>query len=273
MTELQNNAWLGWQNFTDAGKLAALLAASLIFLLMTYKKVTQKTLVLYTTAAAVCCVVPVTAAVLMLYQTKFYDYQWIWSLVPMTAVIAYGGVSFLSECWPGFRISEWKKGVPVLALLLAILLFCSGMGKTDVDGNNSEAERKAAEKVLTQIRTEMQEEEICLWAPKAILEYARETDASIKLLYGRNMWDQWLNAYAYDAYSEDMVSLYQWMEEPALAGEAQDEAPVARVRMALEAGTNCILLPENVDEGMIKKLENALELRALSIDGYYLLIA
>lgn len=142
-----------------------------------------------------------------------------------------------------------------------------------MDGNNSEAERKAAEKVLTQIRTEMQEEEICLWAPKAILEYARETDASIKLLYGRNMWDQWLNAYAYDAYSEDMVSLYQWMEEPALAGEAQDEAPVARVRMALEAGTNCILLPENVDEGMIKKLENALELRALSIDGYYLLIA
>lgn len=191
----------------------------------------------------------------------------------MTAVIAYGGVSFLSECWPGFRISEWKKGVPVLALLLAILFFCSGMGKTDVDKNNSEAERRAAEKVLMQIRTEMQEKEICLWAPKAILEYARETDASIKLLYGRNMWDEWLNAYTYDVYSEDMVSLYQWMEEPDLAEEVQDETPVARVRTALEAGTNCILLPENVDEGMIKKLENALELRVLSIDGYYLLIA
>ena len=195
----------------------------------------------------------------------------------------------MSECWPGFRISEWKKGVPVVALLLAVLLFCSGMGKTNVDKNNSEAERKAAENVLMQIRTEMQEEEICLWAPKAILEYARETDASIKLLYGRNMWDEWLNAYSYDVYREDMVSLYRWMEELTLAGQEQVETadadmakemstagepgPIDRVRMALEAGTNCILLPENVDEGVVKGLESTFHLRVLNIEGYFLLIA
>lgn len=308
MTELINNAGLGWQDFTDAGKFAALLAASLIFLWMSGRKKTQRTLLIYTTVGAVCCVFPLTAAGLMLYQTKFYDYQWIWSLVPMTAVIAYGAVCIMDEYWPGFRLSEWKKGLPVLILLLAVLLLSSGMETLTADGAQVQ-KRAAAGNTLKQVQAEMGGEKICLWAPAEILEYARETDASIELLYGRNMWDKWLNAYAYDTYSEEMLSLYEWMEEAALAG--RDEAAAVeketgtdtevgedksfgankvlgleisndwssmkialeKVDTALKAGANCILLPESLDESIIKGLEKKLSVRAVSVGGYYLLIA
>ena len=42
MRELLRNAWLGWQNYTDDGKLAALLLAALLFLWLRNKKVSQK---------------------------------------------------------------------------------------------------------------------------------------------------------------------------------------------------------------------------------------
>ena len=76
------DAWLGWKSFISNGKLAALLLAALIFLWYNRKQVERKLLV-YTSVMAVCCILPVTAVVLMGYQTKFYDYEWIWSLVPL----------------------------------------------------------------------------------------------------------------------------------------------------------------------------------------------
>lgn len=272
MTELLHNAWYGWQYFITDGKLAALLGASLIFLWLSYKRVSQKTLLIYTTVIAVCCVIPVTAAGLMLYQTKFYDYQWIWSLVPMTVVIAYGAVTLLTEYWHDLKLSEWKKGVPVLALFLALLALSGGPGKSAFDGGNSEqeVERAEAEAVLAQIQTEMKKRDICLWAPKEIMEYARETDAAIQLLYGRNMWDEWLDAYAYDTYSEETMALYLWMEEAAASGDAADIK--SNVESALRAGADCILLPGELDERSVEGLETTLNVRSLSLEGYYLLV-
>ena len=97
MRELLRNAWLGWQNYTDDGKLAALLLAALLFLWLRNKKVSQKGFLSYAVLMTACCIFPVTAVLLMLYQTKFYDYQWIWSLVPVTPVIAWGITEFLTE--------------------------------------------------------------------------------------------------------------------------------------------------------------------------------
>lgn len=272
MTELLHNAWRGWQYFITDGKLAALLGASLIFLWLSYKRISQKTLLIYTTIIAVCCVIPVTAAGLMLYQTKFYDYQWIWSLVPMTAVIAYGAVVLLMEYWHDLKLSEWKKGVPVLALLLTVLALSSGLGKPvfDEEDSKQEAGRAEAEYVLTHSQAEMKKRDICLWAPKEIMEYARETDAAIQLLYGRNMWDEWLDAYAYDIYQEEIRALYLWMEEAAASGEAADIK--SHVERALKAGADCILLPGELDERSVKGLETTLHVRILGLEGYYLLI-
>ena len=56
MTELLRNAWMGWQDYTEDGKLVALLLAVLLFLWLTGKGKKQGTLVLYSSLAVFCCI-------------------------------------------------------------------------------------------------------------------------------------------------------------------------------------------------------------------------
>lgn len=283
MKELLNNAWIGWQTYISAGKLVALLGASLVFLWMVYRKNSRKSLLIYGTVLAVGCVIPVTAAGLMLYQTKFYDYQWIWSFVPMTTLIAYGAVCFLGE-----HKGDWR----LVGLLLAALALCCGMGNTPMRGNAAATERVNAEAVLQQLQEKNPEGGIYLWAPREIMEYARETDASIRLLYGRNMWDEWLNAYSYDTYSTELVTLYEWMEAPAGAsGEtglgklsiesgqvvtkpgANGQPLVTELaKAAVASGVNCIVLPVEKSASEVKALEELLGSTVQEYNGYYLLV-
>lgn len=280
MTEILHNAWMGWQDYISAGKLAALLGAALIFLWLSYRKIRWRSLVAYTTLAAACCVIPVTAAGLMLYQTKFYDYQWIWSMVPATAVTAYGAVLFLEDYRADLKGAEKRQGAVMVLLLLAVLLLCSGMGGVTVgetasagDGSTEteDFDRATAEEVLRQVSEQTQNAQLCLWAPREVIEYARETEPSVSLLYGRNMWDDWLNAYAYDTYPEELVSLCRWMEEAADTGE--DKGLVKQVRAALRAGANCILLPDMLAEEAVLRLESLQGIRLEAVEGYYLLLA
>ncbi len=97
MWELMGNAWRGWLEFTSNGKLCALFLASLVFLWVYYKRAEQKNVLIYGAMMTGFCIVPATAAVLMVYQTKFYDYQWIWSMVPMTLVTAEAAVVLLAK--------------------------------------------------------------------------------------------------------------------------------------------------------------------------------
>lgn len=214
MTEYLGHAWQGWLGYTDHGKLAALLLAALLFLWLGRKSLQgqRRELLVYSTVMTVCCICPVTAAGLMLYQTRFYDYQWVWSLVPGTIVIAWGMTLFLSRQWQEFRLTEWKKGLPVTCLLLAITLLCGSMGGEVAGTDPEKQDRQQAAEVLAQVTGQFPEGEICLWAPRKVMEYTRETDPGIRLFYGRNLWDQSLNAYAYDVYQKDMEAIYVWME-------------------------------------------------------------
>lgn len=212
MTELMRKAWLGWAEYTDHGKLAALLLASLLFLWFGRKKAEQRTLRLYATVMTVCCIFPPGAAVLMAYQTKFYDYMWIWSLVPMTAVTAWGIVLALEGLWPDFRPGQWRRGLPAGAILLGAVLLCGSLGRPVWSDKGQAAERSHAYSVLDELEEVWQEERLCLWAPQRIMEYAREANPEILLPYGRNMWDTSLNGYAYDVYDENIVEMYLWME-------------------------------------------------------------
>ena len=279
MTELMRNAWLGWLRFTDGGKLAAVLFAALLYLWLSGKWKRKKSLFLYTVLMSLFCILPVTAMALMLYQTRFYDYEWIWSLVPMTVVAAWGITEFLDEQWKGFLLSQWKRALPVTALLLAGLVLCSGLGVNGFDRKEKRYERQRAADVLAQVM-ELQGGDVCLWAPREILEYARETTGSVQLLYGRNMWDESLNAYAYDTYSRELTELYLWMEnvEPSGTAQVEDEQQgelllegESCVTVAAEAGVNCILLPGSLEEGTAEKLAQVLGGSAVRVDAYYLL--
>lgn len=279
MTELVKNAWLGWLKFTGSGKLPALLFAALIFLWLSGKWKRQKGLFSYTVLMVSLCVLPVTAAGLMLYQTRFYDYEWIWSLVPMTIVIAWCAVEFLSEYWRDFSADQWKRGLPVTILLLTVLALSSGLGQNGFDRKAEKENRQQAKAVLSLV-IERQGEDICLWAPRELLEYAREQSGSLRLLYGRNMWEEALNAYTYDTYPQEIQELYLWMENADPSGvaliEEDDEDEVLLkgddcVAMAAAAGVDCIILPDSLEEKTVELLAEDWDGSVSEVGGYYLL--
>lgn len=268
MTELLGNAWRGWINFNSAGKLSAALLISLVLLWVYSKRVPQKTFLIYTSVVTVVCIMPLTAGAVMLYQTGFYDYEWIWSIVPLTAMIAMALTMFLAEFLHGIAKEDRKTETVVFVLVLTGLLFCSDMGVKTWNGTGEKKERQEAAQVLAVTKERMPEEHIVLWAPKEIMSYARQTDASIELVYGRNMWDKALNAYAYDVYTDDINRLYEWMEaEP----EEMTEADVFCAEAALRVGVNCVLIPTDKTEETIGYLERLFRTEAEKVGEYYLL--
>ena len=280
MAEYLQSAWTGWTGYTDNGKLPALLMAVLLFLWFGRKKREQAPFLVYTSVMTVCCILPVTAALLMLYQTKFYRYEWIWSLVPVTAIIAYG----LTCAWTEYRAEnkgQWKKTVPVTLLLLTLLLFCGSLGGTLWDRDTRKEERITAYSVLEQLSGRYSGDTLCLWAPGEIMEYAREKDAGILFPYGRNIRNGFLNAYSYDVYQEDTVMLEQWMEHMSMTGEPDMETELPSryvvtletcVEKALEQGVNCILITGEASDNALARLEKVLEIKAEALEGYYLFL-
>lgn len=279
MTELLKNAWLGWQQFITGGKLAAILLAALLYLWLGGGWKKRKGLFSYTALMTLLCILPVTAMILMLYQTRFYDYEWIWSLVPMTIVAAWGITEFLDGQWKEFSLSQWKRGLPVTALTLAVLALCSGLGQTGPDWTEEQAKRRMADEAIDLV-LELQGDDICLWAPREIMEYAREQTGGPRLLYGRNMWEEALNAYTYDTYSRELRKLYLWMENVDPTGvaliedEGQDEQLLqgeSCMKTAVESGVSCVLLPGSLGADTVETLAKAWGGSVRQLDGYYLL--
>lgn len=276
MWEMINNAWLGWLEYTEAGKLPALLLAVICYgVFLSGLKGAKGHLLIYGGVMTALCICPVTAAFLMGYQTRFYDYQWIWSMVPMTAVIALGGTLFLTDVRKyGYKVQS----IVVTCMSVMVLLLCSGVGREQVDVSRKEKERLEAERVLENVE-ELCGEDACLWAPAHILEYARR-EGDRPLLYGRNMWDEGLNAYSYDTYSRELVCLYQWMEKLDdwdITISVEETADY--VQKGGACGAECILLPEEMlqwlpqtesEEVLWDVLQSQEGLTVTKLEGYYL---
>lgn len=292
MAELFRNAGLGWTDYVRSGKLVVLLLASLLFLWFGRKHREQGDLLRYTAITTFCCILPVTAVLLMLYQTRFYDYEWIWSLVPLTGMTAYGITVFLTEYGTEAGREKGHRNIAVPFLLLAAILLSGDMGNTEEEWDRQRTENARAKDVLEQLGEEYSGGDICLWAPREILEYARETDGSLRLPYGRNMWDLSLNGYSYDTYEESTIRMYQWMEwvgetgRPDMkvqipeegdgsyeeGGRKQTERTIRledSVSHAIEMGVNCILISENAGLDAVKRMERILGVKAGLLEGYY----
>lgn len=279
MWKMIQDAWMGWTNYTDSGKLVALVIVALLYLWLAVKcKGPQKRLMIYGVVTVVLCICPVTAAGLMYYQTRFYNYQWIWSMVPVTGLIALGGTVFLTEQWKDGK--GWKSMlhnvIVTLASVVAISL-CGGLGEGSVDAFEAREKRERSEAVLMDVQ-ELYGDDLCLWAPADVLEYAR-IDGKMQLLYGRNMWDVALNAYSYDTYSEKRVELYEWMEHlddwaiEISAGEVEEY-----VQKAFAEGADCVLLPDDFlewmpesEEALAELLKSSENVEATRLEEYFLL--
>jgi len=274
MIELISVAWSGWQDDMVGGKMIALLPAALLFLWCGRKRREQQGFLVYTIVMTVGCILPITAVLLMRYQTGFYDYIDVWSLVPVTAVIAYGGAAFLTEGWEDGR--QWRSNaLPGLALLLAAAVFCGMPGAKNRSLKAEDDQRRHAYEVVEQLEELYRNEDfpsetdraICLWAPREIMEYAREADASILLPYGRNMWDLPLSGYTYDSYGACQVELNRLMEqdpEEWSVDMVKNELPL----LVREAGVSCILLPAGLDPDVVEAAEEAWECQVRPVEEY-----
>lgn len=297
MAELLRNAWTGWFRVTGDAKIMALFLAALLFLWIGYRQEKQRPFLRYSTAAALCCIVPVTAAALMLYQTRFYDYEWIWSIVPVTVITAYAGTRVLAEHWQGFRREAWRKGLSVTVGLLAAVFLCNVSKDAGMDRETGRAQRAEAESILATVREEAAagdtiapgiapagEGSVCMWAPRKVMEYVRRLDSSIILPYGRNMWDEALGAYSYDTYPKDAENMYQWMcvvEETCtendfdltdIMTEKMEERELSTrecMDAAKRAGVDLLILPENTNQSLLDAVISATGVRPKQDSGYY----
>lgn len=303
MMTLLASAVNGWTDYIQHGKYAALLIAAILYLGYRIRKQTgeagegqsaSKILYLYAALSAAACICPVTALILMKYQTAFYAYVWIWSLVPMTALIAWAAADFLDRLW-----TEKNAGrIPATLLLLGIVIL-SGNPLSEGTGTQlsqipAPAKVTASEEEATPWEVlemlavyhygENPDREFCIWAPKAVMAQARAFSADIRPVYGRSIWDAALGSYSYDTYELWQEDLYLWMNHLEATGETE------YVRMdgndgertidfaycldrAEEAGVDYILLPENMPEETTAELTKTLGNRAAltRMAGYYMI--
>ena len=106
MMTLLQSALTGWTDYTQHGKFAALLLLAILYLgFVLYgssgkeanasgAENARKRLYLYGALVTFGCICPVTALILLKYQTSFYSYVWIWAVVPQTALIAWAATDF-----------------------------------------------------------------------------------------------------------------------------------------------------------------------------------
>ena len=108
------------------------------------------------------------------------------------------------------------------------------------------------------------------------------------MIYGRNMWQEHLNAFTYDVYSHEQQELYAWMcmagrygtiEVPMAADtEVVGDWPevgssldgISCMQTAIRLGVNRILIPADFHEEELERLEAALGLKAIALENYYL---
>lgn len=270
----------GWLNFSVNGKMITLLFVAIGILWLVQRKNTNKVFRSYLSIMTIACICPVTACLLMIYQTRFYDYPWIWSLVPVTGGIAYGVTVCNREIWANLTITKSKK-VVVTAAWVGIIFLCgiygiSKSGMYTLDGMEllSEDEELVVESLST-----LDEDTNMVWAPREIITALRQR-SGIKVLYGRNMWDTALSAYSYDEYNEDVKACFEWMEWAKAYDPSTDENQEEALRYldgiecgeyAKKQGVTVIVLPDGFDEKLADLMETNLGVMARQIGGYYII--
>ncbi len=180
----------------------------------------EKRLLTLTAAMMALVLFPVSAEALKLYQTRFYAYHWIWSLVPVTLCIAWGATAALWKITAQKR-QDGRAGLRLAAgtvVLTALLLLTGNMGNIRGVTEEEKDRQREIRQTVAYLEEVPGAEDTLLWAPRAVLEEVRRQTGKICLLYGRNMWEPEAAAYAYDTCPIEQQRLFDWME----AAERED---------------------------------------------------
>ena len=252
------------EQFFAADKMVVLLLAVFFFFwLKDRKPVDEKgnRLMVFALIVSILLLCPITAMAGVAYQTAFYDYEWLWSMVPITIILSYGAVLVYDT--EGENRNR-KKKVPLVIMFLFLLFWCGNQGEIKtVDAEASESREKAGW-VLDDIMLKTLIKDSTLWAPKSIMQEARRRYdiVNIKVVYGRDMWEAKAGAYDYEAYSDTLIAAYEWMEDAEKIAEDtipkvvkilwEREDMSARLKAVLpdiaSMKVNCIIVPVEVEE-------------------------
>ncbi len=236
MSEFLSALSAGWHQYADSGMYIGVFFAAMLFLWLVYgKRISKESekakLYLYSLGITLSILFPVTAFILLKYQTAFFTYSHLFLLIPMLPVVAWAMTEFVT--WvreefitekknpSGSKIPLFLKKKPWLGecaavILLGLVLWMAGSLSF---ANEPTAEAVNGEKIpaeILRVLQILQEDEAMepgcdvIVAPEEVLEYARAYSADLKLLYGRNMWQKELNAFTYDIYPAEVVDFYQW---------------------------------------------------------------
>lgn len=254
MRELLQSAINGTAIYFQSNHMAVLVLGLLLYFLAAGRRcqAREKRLLGLTAVLVVLVLFPVSSACLMLYQTRFYSYSWIWSLVPVTLCIAWGGVWLLWEL-TGQNRRDGRASLRLAAgtgVLLALLLLLGNLGRVQTVSEEEKAERSRAAQVVAYLQELPRMQETVLWGPRQVLEAARQRTGEIRVLYGRNMWEPEAAAYAYDAYTEEEQRLFDWMEalESDAAESGSDRTDAYVLFAAAGYGARIWVFPEEATE-------------------------
>lgn len=278
-----SEAMQGVERYFQANKLIVLLIAVLLVFWLANKKVVGEKgnrMLVYTAVMCVLLICPVTAVAVMIYQTRFYDYEWAWGLISVTAVIAYGAVVILDKYF------EKRKLFWGVVIAVAILALCGNQGMLRTVDAVEARSRTDVQEILQCIQKESSISQKVLWAPKNIMQEVRRQDGKILLIYGRDMWDEKAGAYDYEAYDESLIQAYIWLENMAEQERLVSDAPEAAESFAdlceeldkevesylwimVEAGVNTFVLPNLTADYMEEALRFIASQRLLTIETAY----
>ncbi len=213
MREFLLDMQTGIEAWNTGGQYLVLFLGSLLLLFLVKPKENRE-FRNYALWMAVLLFFPLTAFLIDKYRTDYYHYASVWSLLPITMVMALG----LTEATDTVLHTDTGRGKYGKYLLCAgmvlLIALCGTVSPFFTDWEQSEGFEKIAaeEKEVLEILSGIHEEQgVCIWAPDEIIETARAYDGNLKLLYGRDIWNNALSGYTYDVYDETRKKLYDWM--------------------------------------------------------------
>lgn len=237
MSNLFNSMKAGYAGFVEDGQYLMLFMVALLLLWIS-EDPKKKDFRKYSLIMLFVLLFPVTAEILMAYQTAFYNYEDLWELLPVTALISYGLVLAFNKMIAALNkgYGRWHSATPkskeniqeiIVSIVLSAVLFLCGtlsVGKTmSKEVLGSERIPEEVTEVLLQVEIPPQEKVILL-SPDGIMTWVRIYSGDIILPYGRNFTEPELSAYTYDIYGEDTLQLHDWINGTLPAGADLQES-------------------------------------------------
>lgn len=174
------------------------------------------TMFLYAAVTTLLISVPFTAAALRIFQTVFFQYEYLWALVPIIPVIAAALANLLVNS-ANIKAAPFKKILFIIcAVALAGIIFVlgnkpAGSDKTDPIAKNKDYQKSIP--VMEYLEAESLNhvnQELCILAPEGLTEYVHIYGSHVVTLFGKDLWDGYLTPYNYTLYSDDIMTLHNW---------------------------------------------------------------